>query len=506
MKNAVERKTIYYLSAAFTFWMLLMVLFPIAQGMLALRISNQFLLQNKLLQAAQLRLQASKGLFWQSEELIEQAGRISLQAQQAEISIEMLRPLYVRHHLSDLGKLTLAQAYAQVGYITMANQLRQELADSGYLPLILYPMLLERFQSTRQFFEANQTLQKLMLLQPNFPFWRYRYGLILLTSQPEEAKKILREVVASDINYKENIDKLLDPLMRSQSRDMSYQLLQAGRGLASIGEWTLAEEAFVRAVSLRPDYAEAWAYLGLAKMHANNKLNFVRSKAIKEGFLINKGEEADQFDKDKILEQNGLAEIRQALRINPQSQAALAFETQYWLERGNSKQALQAARRAIRVYPSEEYNFEQYAQALILNGELDSAWQIYRLLVESSTDKEKAEKVLLRFDIQNNFLLQEEALPLARQLTYQHPGDLESLDLLALVLFSLHYDQRAQELLERVIRLEPDNAAAHLHLALVLLDQGQRELAYHELTQAIALTDNDSIEEQAQRLLIYITP
>ncbi|MGB9521655.1 MAG: hypothetical protein ACPL6F_02755, partial [Anaerolineales bacterium] len=130
----------------------------------------------------------------------------------------------------------------------------------------------------------------------------------------------------------------------------------------------------------------------------------------------------------------------------------------------------------------------------------------YHLLVESSVDKLKAEKRLLRFDIQNNYLLQEEALPLARRLIYQHPDDLESMDLLALVLFALRYDQRAQLLFERVIRLEPHNAAAHLHLALVLLEKGQRGLAYHELTQTIALADNDSIEEQARRLLIYITP
>lgn len=505
MINTAERKAICYLCAAFSFGMLLMLLIPIAQGIVALRQSDQLLQQGRLLQAAQLRLRASKGLFWQSEDLIEQAGKIFLQAQQAQLSIESLRPLYVRHRLSYAGKLILAQAYAQAGYVTMANQLRQELADSGYLPLILYPLLLESFQSTHQFLEASETLGKLIMLQSHFPFWRYRYGLILLTAQPEEAKKILKEIVANDVTYKDGIEKLLDPLERSQSEDMGYQLLQAGRGLASIGEWTLAEEAFYRAVSIRPDYAEAWAYLGLAKFRnafsvltPNNLPNTEKTSLIPD--------ESADHPKGWLRDRSGLAEIRHALWLKPQSQVALVFETQYWLERGYPQIAIKSATKAVKIYPKDEAVLENYAQVLAQNGALESAWQVFHEIFQITDQKTEAAKSLLRFDIQNEYQLWEEALPLARTLTYQNPGDVESLDLLAQVLFSLNYLERATEILAQALRLDPNYAPAHLHLGIIYLQNNRINDAIRELNYVIQIAPNTPIAYQAQRILVNYLP
>lgn len=482
-----------------------MALFPVGQGFLALRQSDQLLEKGETLQAARLRLQAAKGLYWQRDNLNEQAGRLAFQAQQPQFSIEILRPLYEHQHLSNAGKFVLSQAYVQIGCITVANQIRQELADSGYLSLILYPLLLENYQSTHQISAAIAVLQKLMELQPNNLFWHYRYGLILMTSQPLEAKEILKTVAINDSAYQNSINILLDPLEHSQIQDASYLLLQAGRGLASIGEWTLAEEAFQQAISIRPDYAEAWAYLGLAKFH-NTHPEKGETIATDKGTSAQLADEGCYHLRRWLKDHSGLAEIRNALWLKPRSQVGLVFETQYWLERGYPRLALQSSAQAVKFYPTDKTVLEQYAIVLTQNGSLDTAWQVYHELLQNASDKTAAVKSLLNFDIQNNYQLWEEALPLARTLSYQNPDDAESLDLLAQVLFSLNYIERAKEIFERALRLDPNYAPAHLHLGMIYLQNGQTRLAITELQRAINLEPQSPIGLQAKRILQNYIP
>jgi len=482
-----------------------MILFPIGQGFLELHQSDQLLEKGETRQAARLLLQAGKGLFWQRDSLNEEAGHLAFQAQELQWSIEILRPLYTHHRLSNSGKFILSQAYLQIGCITVANQIRQELAESGYLPLILYPLLLENYISTHQISAALVVLQKLMALQPNNPYWHYRYGLILMTSQPLKAKEILKNVAISDPAYQNALNSLLDLLEHFQVKDAGYLLLQAGRGLASIGEWTLAEEAFQQAVSIHPDYAEAWAYLGLAKFHNNypKKANEIATDKKINAQLEDEG--CYQLQQ-RLKDHSGLAEIRKALELKPYSQVGLVFETQYWLERGYPHLALLSSSRAVKFYPTDKTVLEQYAIVLTQNGSLESAWQVYHTLLQNASDKTAAVKSLLYFDIQNNYQLWEEALPLARTLSYQNPADAESLDLLAQVLSALNYIERAKELFEWALRLNPNYAPAHLHLGTIYLQNGQTRLATVELQRVIDLEAQSPLGAQAKRILQNYVP
>jgi tetratricopeptide (TPR) repeat protein len=49
--------------------------------------------------------------------------------------------------------------------------------------------------------------------------------------------------------------------------DPAYQQILIGQRLAELGEWDVAEAAFTAAVSLAPNYAEAWAFLGETRQH-----------------------------------------------------------------------------------------------------------------------------------------------------------------------------------------------------------------------------------------------
>ncbi|MGB9591846.1 MAG: hypothetical protein ACPL1K_04950, partial [Candidatus Kryptoniota bacterium] len=366
MRVIKKRKLMVQLAIPISLWILLLALLPIVLSYGYLKKSEYWSAQGKLDIAAENLRMASWGLFWQRRELLELAGKYALLAEEPQLCTEILRPLYIEDHLSNQGKFLLAQAYQALGYTTVADQLKQELADGGYLSLIIYPTLLEDYFALHEVDRTEAVLAKLIQLQPEFLEWQYRQGLLFLVIQPREAISQLKLITIKEPKYSDQINRLLTPIEQTRVQNDAYLYLQAGRGLASIGEWILAEAAFAKAVSLRPDYAEAWAYLGLAKMHTVKKGDSFPNQTKPEGLLKGSRIDITMEDRDKPLERGGLAEIRHALWINPQSQVALAFETQYWLERGYPQQALRAARQAIRIYPSEEYNFEQYAQALIL--------------------------------------------------------------------------------------------------------------------------------------------
>ena len=495
-----NQKWIVSLATAFLFWLLVLLLFPIAQALHELRQSEQLQIQGEMGRAAQLRYHASQGLFWRRNDLIEQAAQLALLANQPHFCVEILRPFYINRQLSQSSQFILSQAYSKMGYDGMANQIRLELAEAGYIPLILYPLVLEQAQNGQQITRTHEVLDHLMVLQPHNSLWQYRSALMQMTTQPNEARKTLQTIAASDPAYQDKIKILLNPLEEAPNPDLTYALLQAGRGLASIGEWTLAELAFEKAVGLRPDYAEAWAYLGLAKFHESYLERTPASlKIVDSNDPFEDGEHHHPY---YVLRKNtGLAEIRHALYLNPTSQVALAFETQYWLENGYPQLALESAQLAARIYPKDRVVQEQYAQVLEQNGDLKSAWQIYQQLLLTATDKKASIIALLRFEIQNQFQLWEEALPLARTLTYQKPNDVACLDLLAQVLMEINYNERAREILERAINLDPDYPAAHLHLAQIYLLQGNLKQAIRELNTTIQLDPQNPAATQARRLL-----
>lgn len=505
MVDRFKRNSLFQLVVLFCLWILLLFFFPVAISFRDLYKGEQLAIQGESYQAAQYLFRASRGLFWQKQKLMVQAGKLALQAKQPQFSVEILRPLYVHQQLSNDGRFVLAQAYYALGDNTVADQLCQALADNGYLSLIIYPTLLEHYLHSHQYASAQMVLQRLMRLQPGNLDWQYRDTLISFTLQPRAAIPQLKQIAGKGTPYHDRITTLLAPFEQSHNQDDAYLFLQAGRGLASINEWLLAEEAFRQAVSTRSDYAEAWAYYGIAKFY-NAFPGLPQNNTTKNEESSLMSYESAYHPQRWLRDHSGLAEIRNALWLKPDSQVALVFESHYWLERGYPQIALRSATQAVNIYPKDEAVLENYAQVLAQNGALESAWQVYHEILQNTNHKSTATKSLLRFDIQFNYQLWEEALPLARTLSYQNPGDGDSLDLLAQVLFALHYNSRAKEILERVIQSDPNYPAAHLHLAVILISEGKTYQAVAELQRTRTLAANDSIGEQALRLLLYYAP
>jgi hypothetical protein len=134
---------------------------------------------------------------------------------------------------------------------------------------------------------CNRKFESLNRPQPSDPQSNYHLGLLLAARN--------RNLLWLFWNLPRNGSELSSPVraladgIRSARRadDPAFALVAAGRALASIGEWDLAAGPY-RSDRLRPDYAEAWAFLGKS---SNMQMKMVSSltKAIETSLLLANG-------------------------------------------------------------------------------------------------------------------------------------------------------------------------------------------------------------------------
>jgi tetratricopeptide (TPR) repeat protein len=240
-----------------------------------------------------------------------------------------------------------------------------------------------------------------------------------------------------------------------------------------MNEWALAAEAFRRAAQTRPDYAEAWAYLGEARQQIPEAQN----------------------------DAEGLAELERALQLDPKSLSAHLFLSLYWQRQGELGQALDYLVKAAALYPDRPALQTEMGRVLALKGDLEAAGQAFQKASKLAPQDPLYYRVLAAFSLEHNYQLSETGLPAARRALLLSPNDPASLDTLGQVLLKLGDIAGAKRFFERALLQQADYAPALLHLALIYLDEGNREAAYEMLQKALALAPGSITADQAQRLL-----
>jgi tetratricopeptide (TPR) repeat protein len=246
-----------------------------------------------------------------------------------------------------------------------------------------------------------------------------------------------------------------------------------------LGEWSLASQAFQQVVRLRPDYAEAWAYLGETRQHAA------------QGTLILPAPDSS----------DGLVELRKALELDPDSLAAHTLLALYYTRRGSFDLALATLRQAIELDPGNLAMQVQLASLLAASGDLYQAKDTYLQAIERSPQDPAYARLLVQFCLDYDLEVVQTALPLARRLAGQYPDDPASLDVMAQVLIHQGDLVSASRFLERSLALNSSYTPALLHLGQSRLLQGDRAGALNALDQVIALSPGSPEAAQAQRLV-----
>jgi len=297
---------------------------------------------------------AAQYMPWQ-DALWEQAGRYALQAGNAQAAIGYLQHASARNSLSPSGWTVLGDAYQQVGNPSAAIQAWTAALQAGDSPAEVYTRLLDTHRHLKDYAAAIQDLKALTSLEPANAELRYQLGLLLATQQPEAALPYLAQASSLEASLSGSADSLASSIRTASLKgDPAYLLLASGRALGTLGQWELASEAFRQSTLARPDYAEAWAYLGEA---------------------LQRQAQGDQG-------QAGLSELARALQLDPRSLSAHLFMALYWQRHQRFDLALDYLKNAAAYYPDNPEVQTALGNSPALNGSLPAALGAYQQAIK----------------------------------------------------------------------------------------------------------------------------
>ena len=393
-------------------------------------------------------------------------------------AVPLLRLAAAAQDLQPEGWIMLGDACQAVGDPACALRAWQNAgASTDALERLLNTHLLSQMYP-----EAIADLQAMIALQPEQAGWVYQLGLLLAATQPEQAIPTLGRAAALSSVYKGSAQALQQRIQAAVPISQpAYTQLEAGRGLADLAEWELAAAAFRRASQLRPDYAEAWAFLGEALQHLD----------IPEG---------------KNFSPAGLAELEHALQLDPSSLSANLFLALYGRRQGQLSRAQEILENLSLLYPDTAAVQIELGSTLAEKGDFKPGLSCYVSATELAPADPGSWLALASFAVRSQYQLRPVGLPAARQLLLLTPADPAALDLMGQALLQLDDPLNAERFIRRAIQIDAGYSPAHLHLAQVYLLRSATSAARQELSLVIALSPSSAEAGFARRLLGNISP
>lgn len=324
----------------------------------------------------------------------------------------------------------------------------------------LYSRLSETYKEQREYAKAAQYLQKYVSSHPEDAAARYRLGLLLGLSDPGAA---LSELITAS-----QLDPQLDPAVQTLRSALNLASIQGspsarfvltGRGLALVQEWELAHAAFESAVESDERSAEAWAWLGESKHH---------------------------------MALNGRTELERALELDPDSPTVRGLRGLYFERNGMFRDALiefQAAARLDGQNPAWQVSIGETYSKL---GNLIRALEAYQQATGLAPEDAGTWRLLALFCAQNNINVDTVGIPAAQKAVILEENSAASLDLLGWLLFLDSRHAESEQVLQRALELDSQNASIHLHLGMLHLQMDDRTEAYDHFVAARDLGDTDA--------------
>jgi tetratricopeptide (TPR) repeat protein len=379
---------------------------------------------------------------------------------------------------ADLSTLEhLQQIYENLGQPGAAANTFRQVLEQPDLSLDALEWLLSTFWERADYDSAETAVERLAALRPEEARFHYQLGLLRAASEPQAALHPLRQAARLDPALAEAASSLESKITAARRSDEpAFALLEAGRGLAFLGEWDLAGKAFERAVQARPDFAEAWAYLGASRQHTSTD------------------------------PEAGLEELDRALALEPESVAAQTFLALYWQRHNQPEKALLYIRAAVEREPNNPILQVELGRSLARTGELEAARQAYQQAAAVASYEPAYLRLLSEFCIDLDYAVSETGLPAARQALLLEPQDPQNLVMMARVLTSLNDLLSAERFAQRALQVDAEFAPAHLQLGIVYLLGGDQERGLRSLETARLLAPESPIAEQAARLMQTFTP
>jgi tetratricopeptide (TPR) repeat protein len=449
-------------------------------------------------EAAQKIALAAEQMPWRRD-LWELAGREALSGNDPAQALVDFEKASGNGGLSSEGYLLQGEAYWQSGQLAQAVQSWRVATQLGAPALETWNRILQAQLACHDYGGAVDSLSILVNLKPKDGGLRYQLGALLAARQPDLAVAHLRQAAELDSTLATQAESLAGSIQSVLGvTDPAYRLVIAGRALASLGEWSLAAEAFRQATIQRPDYAEAWAFWGEALQHPEGQ----NASSLTGQPGQSQSQECNCCEQNASTGNDPLAVLHKALDIDPESLAANTFLALYWQRQNDYPLALAYLEKAVVLDPNNPALSAQMGEVKAISGDLPAALQAYRRASELAVGQIAYLKLLINFTLQYRYQVEETGLPTARRALQLNPDDPECFDLMGQVLFQLEDINSAEVFFRRAIDLDPNAAWALLHLGQLYLKRGSTAEAREILSRALtAAPPGTPIAETAQALL-----
>jgi tetratricopeptide (TPR) repeat protein len=422
--------------------------------------------------AARLFESAATHLVWRGD-LWEQAGLAAYRGGNNAEAIRLLEIARDKKSLSSQAWETLGIAYWNSNDHKTALTIWQEGSQADSSDVVLYDRLAMAYHENGDYASEQDVLVKRLSLASDANS-HYELGMLLMLSDSNRALTELESASSMDPQFDSAVQTLRAALAVSDTEsDLANRLIAIGRGLGLVEEWGLAENAFQKAVSVDAKNAEAWAWLGEARQHNGR---------------------------------DGSDDLNQALMLNPNDAIVHALRGLYWKRQGNYHQALAEYLQAAQIEPDNPAWQASLGDAYTQTGDLVSALAAYQKATQLVPNDATYWRLLATFCSDNDLYVLDVGLPAAKQAAQLAPNDPQTLDVLGWSYSNAGLLYNSEQNLLHAIKLSPNLAIAHLHLAENYLRQGNNASALNELNLTVQLDKDGTSGQMAAGILKQYFP
>lgn len=289
--------------------------------------------------------------------------------------------------------------------------------------------------------EAAETLVRLMDIAPDERWAALNYGLLMASIDPQAATSAL-QMATEDAAYRTLANILLDTI--SRNRDQPLLPMRVGVALADQSQWAFAEVAFARAADMNDPYAEALAYLGLAR---------------------------DRQGKD------GGDSILRAVTLEPGNARVRYLQGVHLRAAGDATGAIDALAQAAALDPQNPAYYAELAQAYRDNHDLTQAEHWLVTAVAVSNNAPHYQEMLALFYADEGVNLTTSGLEALEQTLTGLPDSADARAGYGWALYTAGEVERGQAIIEEVLQRDSGNARALYYKAQILLDSGAEDEA-----------------------------
>jgi tetratricopeptide (TPR) repeat protein len=402
-----------------------------------------------------------------------QAGLVEISAGRYQQAVQHLWLAASQDGWTPDKRIALGDAYFGLGKRDAATEQWALALQDRPTDAALLQRLATNYEASGRYTETVAILSSLVALGQATPEMYYRLAALTAAVSPAEALARLTVVIEIAPDRAANARALKAAIEEGlRANDEAYTLALTGAAFAQLKEWALAEMALTRAVTLNPNFARAYAYLGLA---------------------------LDEQNKD------GQAAFETALRLEPGSPWVNYLLGSHWRRFGDGRAAITYYQRALALDAKNPAFAAELANTYASLGDLTEAERLFREAVRLAPQDANFWLLLARFYCDQNYHVAEEGLPAARQAAGLAPNDAAAADVLGCALWLTDDLVNANKAVQRALALDPRLPSAYYHLGQLYLKQGQASEAEAAFNQALALDPAGRYGNQALQALVGIT-